>query len=199
MWQVVGSAPASVESGALEATALFKLLKVSVFQIEATRSNGVAQGSAVAITTTELLTNCHVLQGARKLLVKQDKAQWHGRIARADPKSDRCVITVPEAKLTPIASVRPYESLQVGETVYTLGSPVGLELTLSNGILSGRREEDGRHYVQTTAPISPGSSGGGLFDARGNLIGITTLVIVGRERLNQALNFAIPADAFWQP
>lgn len=53
--------------------------------------------------------------------------------------------------------------------------------------------------MQTTAPISPGSSGGGLFDARGNLVGITTLVLVGREHMNQALNFAIPADAFWQP
>jgi hypothetical protein len=53
--------------------------------------------------------------------------------------------------------------------------------------------------VQTTAPISPGSSGGGLFDARGNLIGVTTLVLVGREHLNQSLNFAIPADRFGQP
>lgn len=68
-----------------------------------------------------------------------------------------------------------------------------------NGILSGVREEDGRSYVQTTAPISPGSSGGGLFDARGNLVGITTLVLVGSEHLNQSLNFAIPAEAFTKP
>jgi S1-C subfamily serine protease len=94
--------------------------------------------------------------------------------------------------------VRSYDSLEVGEKVYTLGSPVGLELTLSDGLISGRRDEDGFHYVQTTAPISPGSSGGGLFDARGNLVGVTTLVLTGRERLNQALNFAIPAEAFWQ-
>jgi S1-C subfamily serine protease len=98
-----------------------------------------------------------------------------------------------------VAGVRTYDSLEVGEPVYTLGAPVGLELTLSNGIISGRREEQGRHFVQTTAPISPGSSGGGLFDARGNLVGVTTLVLVGREHLNQALNFAIAADAFWQP
>jgi len=95
--------------------------------------------------------------------------------------------------------VRSYDSLEVGEAAYTLGSPVGLELTLSNGIISGRRDEQNRHYVQTTAPISPGSSGGGLFDARGNLVGITTLVLVGREHMNQSLNFAIPADAYWAP
>jgi S1-C subfamily serine protease len=52
--------------------------------------------------------------------------------------------------------------------------------------------------VQTTAPISPGSSGGGLFDAQGNLVGITTLVLTGRERLNQCLNLAIPADAYFR-
>jgi len=51
----------------------------------------------------------------------------------------------------------------------------------------------------TWCRISPGSSGGGLFNARGNLIGVTTLVLVGREHLNQSLNFAIPADAFGQP
>ena len=83
--------------------------------------------------------------------------------------------------------------------VWTLGSPNGLELTLSNGIVSGRRDEKGQHYVQTTATISPGSSGGGLFDARSNLIGITTLALIGRDHLNQSLNFAIAADSFWQP
>ena len=98
----------------------------------------------------------------------------------------------------PIGGVRPYASLEVGEPLFTLGSPSGLELTLSNGILSGRREVQGRKFVQTTAPVSPGSSGGGLFDGRGNLVGITTLVLGGRENENQALNFAIPADSFFQ-
>jgi len=67
------------------------------------------------------------------------------------------------------------------------------------GRLARAPQEDSHTYVQTTAPISPGSSGGGLFDARGNLIGVTTLALVGRERLNQALNFAIPADTYFKP
>jgi S1-C subfamily serine protease len=121
-----------------------------------------------------------------------------GSIQSADPNTDRCILNAPEAHLKPIAAARPHDSLEVGEPVYTLGAPVGLELTISDGILSGRREESGQRFVQSTAPISPGSSGGGLFDSKGNLIGITTLAIVGRERLNQALNFAIPADAFWR-
>jgi hypothetical protein len=199
-WKSADSPPPAwgTQTAALDATTLFKTLSVSVFQVEAKRADSTSQGSAVAISATELLTNCHVLADARKIAIKQGKSEWPARIARADPASDRCVLAAPEAKLTPIASIRPYHALEVGETVYTLGSPVGLELTLSSGIISGRREEDFQSYIQTTAAISPGSSGGGLFDARGNLIGITTLALVGRERLNQALNFAIPADAFWQ-
>jgi S1-C subfamily serine protease len=192
-------APASAKTDVLEPTALFKKLSGSVFQLEATRERGTAQGSAVAISATELLTNCHVVQGALKLALKQSKKAWPARVTRADPATDRCIISATGAVLQPVMGVRSYESLAVGEAAYTLGSPVGLELTLSNGIVSGRRDEQGHHYVQTTAPISPGSSGGGLFDGRGNLIGITTSVLVGREHLNQSLNFAIPADAFWQP
>jgi serine protease Do len=191
------AAPAATAGAALEGNALFKKLSPSVFVLEAARSEGTAQGSAVAVSDRELLTNCHVVQGALKLTLKQGKQQWPASVLRADPKTDRCTITAQGAKLQPVAGVRSHDSLEVGEPAYTLGSPVGLELTLSNGIVSGRREEGGHHYVQTTAPISPGSSGGGLFDARGNLIGITTLVLVGKEHLNQSLNFAIPADAYF--
>lgn len=190
--------PATVSGAALEGSALFKKLSPSVFVLEATRPDGVALGSAVAIASTELLTNCHVLQGATKLILKQGKETWPAKVLRADPVSDRCTVGAAGASFTPVGGVRSYDSLEVGEAAYTLGSPVGLELTLSNGIISGRREEEGRRYVQTTAPISPGSSGGGLFDARGNLIGVTTLVLVGREHLNQSLNFAIPADAYFE-
>jgi S1-C subfamily serine protease len=85
------------------------------------------------------------------------------------------------------------------EPMDTLGAPSGLDLTLTDGILSARREDEGVRYVQTTAPISPGSSGGGLFDVRGNLVGITTLSVVGQQHLNQSLNFAIAAEMFWSP
>jgi S1-C subfamily serine protease len=198
-WSVPAAGPTSIDGPALDARSLFKKLSVSVFRVEAKGAMGTAQGSAVAVSTTQLVTNCHVVEGALKLVLKQGNQEWPASIVRSDPATDRCVITAAGLMLQPVAGVRTYDSLEVGEPVYTLGAPVGLELTLSNGIISGRREEQGRHFVQTTAPISPGSSGGGLFDARGNLVGVTTLVLVGREHLNQALNFAIAADAFWQP
>ncbi|HVY30532.1 MAG TPA: trypsin-like peptidase domain-containing protein [Polyangiaceae bacterium] len=197
--QLSSTLPGKVDGPALDARELFKKLSPSVFLLVAERQYGTSQGSAVAISTTELVTNCHVVEQALKLTLKQGKDEWPATISRADPSSDRCVVTTSALPLQPVAGMRSYDSLEVGEPAYTLGSPVGLELTLGNGIVSGRRDEQGHHYIQTNAPISPGSSGGGLFDARGNLIGVTTLVLVGREHLNQSLNFAIPIDAFYAP
>ena len=168
-------------------------------RLEVTLQLGQAQGSAVAISPTQLITNCHVLEGALKINARQGSQSHGARLVRSDPATDRCVLEVAGSPLVPITSVRPLADLRVGETVYTLGAPNGLELSLANGILSAVRDIDGTKYIQTTAPISPGSSGGGLFDSRGNLVGITTMVLVGHERLNQSLNFAIPAEAFWRP
>lgn len=78
---------------------------------------------------------------------------------------------------------------------WAVGSPRGLEHTLGDGLISGLRSTKLGRYVQTSAPISPGSSGGGLFDEAGNLLGIRTFML----KESQALNFAIAAEDFWQP
>lgn len=78
----------------------------------------------------------------------------------------------------------------MGQRVYTLGAPLGLELTFSEGMISSLRKADGGLLIQTTTPISPGSSGGGLFDENGVLIGITTF----QTTKGQNLNFAVPAE-----
>jgi len=84
------------------------------------------------------------------------------------------------------------DQLQVGEEVVAIGNPLSLESTVSNGIISGIRtvEEEGGKFVQVTTPISPGSSGGPLFNMAGEVVGITTLYIKGGENLN----FAIPIN-----
>jgi hypothetical protein len=199
-WTPSGRAPeAGLTGSPLAADALFQRLAPSVLVLEVRSASGTAQGSGVAVGPAEVLTNCHVLAGAQKIQLKQKESTWSAALERADPKSDRCVLRASGPPLVPVAGVRSYGDLKVGEPLYALGSPRGLELTLSEGILSGLREEEGLKFVQTTAPISPGSSGGGLFDGRGNLVGITTLVLAGKERLNQALNFALPADSFFLP
>lgn len=197
-WVVEGvPTPANTEGPALESQALFELLAPSVFRLEVVLSDGTSQGSAVAVSKTELLTNCHVVAGARKIVAAQNKKEYVATITRADPATDRCVLSVPDPVLVPVRGVRKYRDLRVGEPAYTVGAPSGLDLTISNGLVSGLREEKDQPLVQTTAPVSPGSSGGGLFDAHGNVIGITSKVLVDRQRLTQALNFAVPAESFW--
>jgi S1-C subfamily serine protease len=88
--------------------------------------------------------------------------------------------------------VRPYSDIKVGERVYSIGSPRGLELSLADGMVSSKRTAEGNRLIQTSAPISPGSSGGGLFDAAGNLLGITTFMIKDAQNIN----FAIAAEEF---
>jgi hypothetical protein len=197
-WQDLGKLPAAdAADKALDAAAVFKQVSPSVLRVEAARAVGISQGSGVAVSATDMLTNCHVVQGAVKITIKHQKNAWVARLKASEPKTDRCVLSIEEPKLTPIRGVRRYQDLVVGEAVYTVGAPSGLDLSLSDGLLSGLREEGGQKFIQTTAPISPGSSGGPLFDAKGHLVGVTTLVLLGKARLNQSLNFAIPADAFW--
>jgi S1-C subfamily serine protease len=108
-------------------------------------------------------------------------------------KWDRCVLAIKESRLDPIKGIRGFDDLIVGEKVYTVGAPIGLERTLGEGIISGLRKLEAHKLIQTSAQISSGSSGGGLFDARGNLLGITTFLLRGAQNLN----FAIAAEQYW--
>lgn len=154
----------------------------------------IAIGSAVAVSSRQLLTNCHLFDNRNWVIIKQADNIDRASVVFSDRKSDRCYIKTDKISVKPVKGVRPYDSLRVGERVYSIGSPRGLENTLGEGIISGLRFRDGVHMIQTSAPISPGSSGGGLFDSRGNLIGITTLFL----RESQNVNFAISAEEFWK-
>jgi S1-C subfamily serine protease len=109
-----------------------------------------------------------------------------------DKETDRCILYVENVMLEPVQGFRKYQDLKIGETVYSVGSPQGLENTLGIGIVSGKRNLDKVQLIQTTAQISQGSSGGGLFDHFGNLVGITTF----RVKESEGLNFAIAIDNF---
>lgn len=155
-------------------------------------------GSAVVYAPGRLVTNCHVLApglgGEHRQLVVEIKAagQQSGRavrLASADPERDLCILDAPglDAKPVPLGTTR---GLAVGQPVYAVGSPRGLELTLSGGLVSALRKTGIEPVIQTDAAVSPGSSGGGLFDAQGRLIGIVTFNVQG----GQNLNFALPVE-----
>jgi S1-C subfamily serine protease len=192
--------PAAKTGAAIPAVDIFKLTSPSIYLIVAAkddetlkRGKSIYEGSAVAITETTALTNCHIVKGRKTLILAQGKQHDTATVIAADPRTDRCIIETQEMKLHPIAGVRPYGDIVVGEKVYTIGNPSGLTSTLGEGLVSGLRSQEGVRYVQTSAPISPGSSGGGLFDERGNLLGITTFKIEDAENLN----FAIAAEDYW--
>jgi hypothetical protein len=193
--------PASVHAGGGSPDAVFSVVQRSVYVLLSgpsrdsfrTRVN-VSQGSAVAISDRLALTNCHVLRGNHAHFLVRGKSVYEVEVAYGDILTDRCAVALRSGALMPVPGVRAFSSLVVGERVYTVGSPSGLENTLGEGIIAGLRRRGGVDLVQTSAPISPGSSGGGLFDSAGNLVGITAFLL----RDNPTFNFAIAADAYWR-
>lgn len=157
-----------------------------------------AQGSGVVIRPNLVATNCHVVDKGGKILVYKAEnrrantnSPYPASIYRADVKRDFCLLSVEGLWGIPV-SVRKFDTIVVGEDVYALGAPLGLDLSLSSGVVSQLRSGKASRYIQTDVAISPGSSGGGLFDRKGNLIGITTIKITGGSA--EGLSFAIPAD-----
>jgi hypothetical protein len=174
-------------SGNLTVEQVFDKASAAVYKVDA----GDRLGSAVAISERELLTNCHVVKDKARVTIAHDKERQSADVVSVNEQADRCVLRT-ESALPKWVAVRPYDDIKVGERAVTIGSPQGLELTVAEGIVSSKRTLDGRRLVQTTAAISQGSSGGGLFDVEGHLLGITTFYL----KVGQNLNFAVAAEDF---
>lgn len=154
--------------------------------------SGLSQGAAVAVAPDRLLTNCHVIDGLEIISIWQGDFFASAELLDADYESDRCVLVPNKMELSAIADIRRYDELSVGERVFTIGSPAGLEQTLGEGVVSSLRVDEGIPVIEATAPISPGSSGGGLFDDQGKLIGITTFLLED----GKTVTFSIAAGSF---
>lgn len=178
---------------ALAPEVLFERVAPSVWVVNAHDDSDrlMAKGSAVVIGVGSLITNCHVLVRAKRVTVSRENVTYGATLEHPDTERDLCQLKV--ANFTaPAVTMASAESLRVGSRVYAIGNPRGLETTISDGLLSGIRRSDNNDFtaLQITVPISAGSSGGGLFDAQGRLIGITTFYI----KEGQNLNFALPAN-----
>ncbi len=148
------------------------------------------QGSAVVIGPGQVVTNCHVLRGARSVSVGRENMRFGATLEHPDTERDMCLLKVANFTASAV-NMAPADTLRTGARVYAIGAPRGLETTISDGLLSGIRRNAAAavEALQISVPISPGSSGGGLFDAQGRLIGITNAGL----RDAQNLNFALPA------
>jgi tetratricopeptide (TPR) repeat protein len=138
-----------------------------------------------------IVTNYHVVNMASDIKIKIGyKVRDVEGLLHVDPENDIAIIKV-EGKDYPKVRLGDANKIQVGEKVYVIGNPQGLENTISEGIISGIREIDReRKILQMTAAISPGSSGGPVFNSRGEVIGIATFLIAE----TQNLNFAMPVN-----
>jgi S1-C subfamily serine protease len=149
-----------------------------------------------------VVTNFHVIQGGSAARVTlSDQTTWKAALVGAFPDRDLAVLRIdaPKEKLKPIA-VGSSKDLQVGQKVYAIGNPFGLDQTLTTGIISAlNREIESvtqrpiRGVIQTDAAINPGNSGGPLLDSAGRLIGVNT-AIFSPSGAFAGIGFAIPAD-----
>lgn len=144
-----------------------------------------------------LITNFHVVENETRLAVtifrkdgKREKCE-EVEIVATNPFLDLALlrVTLPEGMSPTLTYLAARDELRDGDVVFAIGNPLGLERSVSQGIVSRRnRAEEGLVYVQTTTQINPGNSGGPLFNARGEVVGVTNMKITGGE----GLGFAIP-------
>lgn len=167
-------------------------------------TEGSTGSGCVLDTDGHILTNYHVIQDSESLEVTlSDATKYHAKVVGVDKQNDLAVIRIadaPKERLHPIA-LGDSNALSVGQKVLAIGNPLGLQNTLTIGIVSslGRRiqTEGGElvdNVIQTDAAINPGNSGGPLLNTTGEMIGINTLIFSIRGGGNIGIGFAIPAN-----
>ncbi len=153
-------------------------------------------GSGFILTTDGfVMTNAHVVEGADEVIVTlPDRREFKAKIVGADKRSDVAVVKI-EATGLPAVKIGDVSRLKVGEWVMAIGSPFGLENTVTAGIVSAKQRDTGDYlpFIQTDVAINPGNSGGPLLNMRGEVIGINSQ-IYSRSGGFQGISFAIPID-----
>ena len=187
-------------TGKLDATVIYERAIVSVVQITTANSSGQVFSSSGVIVRSDgvIATNFHVIADAVSAQVKLRTGDIYDDVAilETDERKDLALLQI-KAMSLPALTLSDSDAVKVGQTIYALGAPRGLEGTLSPGIVSSIRpgaEVDqslaGFRVIQFTAPISPGNSGGPLLDETAKVTGLAFITRVD----GQNLNFAVPAN-----
>ena len=186
-------------------TALFDRVSPAVVSIQAMKINKIKPqrpfetivGSGLIIDRGgEVLTNAHVVDGAASMSVTLDSgAKVGARVLGIDPVLDVALLRVDTSAGLPVVQLGDSSTVKVGDEVVAIGNPLGLDQTMTKGIVSGLNRTlpgiSDEPMIQTDAPINPGNSGGPLVDRCGRVIGINTLI----SEDAQSIGFAIPINA----
>jgi len=163
-------------------------------ETEQERPRGVGSGFVLSADGF-IMTNAHVVDGADQVMVTlPDKREFKARIVGADKRTDVAVVKI-EATGLPAVKIGDVNRLKVGEWVMAIGSPFGLENSVTAGIVSAKQRDTGDYlpFIQTDVAINPGNSGGPLINMRGEVVGINSQ-IYSRSGGFMGISFAIPVD-----
>lgn len=184
---LLGARPLVAQTTAREIASKARPAVVRITAIAGAREIGQGTGFFVS-SDGRLVTNRHVVEGADRLRVDLADGETYVRVylVSDDSRRDLVILRVPVTG-SPALALGDDRSLHVGDPLYVMGNPMGLDGTFSDGLVSAERTIDGVSWIQMSAPISPGSSGGPVFNDRGEVVGIATLIVRDAQNLNMAL------------
>ena len=176
--------------------ALAKQARPAVYLLAIQDDEGEVKGSGTGFLVSSdglLVTNHHVIAGAKQIIAKAENGGLFPvlRVVASDPSNDLALLQL-EAKGLPCLTLAPAGSAEAGTRIAVIGSPLGLEGTLTEGIVSARRKLPGqkREVLQISAAISQGSSGSPVLDPQGRVVGVASFLLAE----GQSLHFATPAE-----
>lgn len=176
---------------------LFTEFAPSVVTISVKGPMGEGGGTGFIIDTAGTIgTNYHVVQNATELKIKlMDGTVIEDiEILVENEPGDLALLRVKTDHALPPVALGDSDKITVGERAVSIGNPLGLEHTLTDGLISARRVMQGRKMIQMSTPVSPGNSGGPVFNSKGEVIGVTTAIFLGGSPLAQNLNLATPIN-----
>ncbi|MBV9304326.1 MAG: SEL1-like repeat protein [Acidobacteriaceae bacterium] len=172
------------------AAKIYRSASPAVFVVSVRNESGalISLGTGFLIAKNTVVTNLHVASGG-VVFVEAGGVRVRADVTRRDAHNDLAILKITaglEAQSLALSTEEPLS----GQSIFVIGNPEGLEKTISTGVISGRRNLNGRDLLQITAPISHGSSGGPVLNSSGQIVGITVAMLSE----GQNLNFAVPAD-----
>jgi S1-C subfamily serine protease len=197
---LIGAGPIGAQSKkkspgkALSAQEVFKRALPSVVAIDCLGPNAAKLSTASGFIVSDagrILTSFHVIQACQSMTVRLSNGDAYDtvNVVDTDVRKDLALIRIKAVSLPAIA-LGDSDEVEVGQQVYSIGNPVGLQNTLQQGLVSGTRQVEGFHLIQVSASINPGNSGGPILDAQARVVGIATAKVTGAENLG----FAVPIN-----